>query len=92
LGGTVYNQFNPEVDFGAEAFTSRHRFVAYGIIEAPFGKGRRYGSDIPAFVDAIAGGLADSWNMFAKSGFGFTPYWECDNCAGSIRVISPAVQ
>jgi len=82
LGGTVYNQFNPEVDFGAEAFTSRHRFVAYGIIEAPFGKGRRYGSDIPAFVDAIAGGWQMSWNMFAKSGFGFTPYWECDNCDG----------
>jgi hypothetical protein len=80
LGGTVYNQFNPEVDFGAEAFTSRHRFVAYGIIEAPFGKGRKFGGDAPAFVDAVVGGWQMSWNMFAKSGFAFTPYWECDNC------------
>lgn len=80
LGGTVYNQFKPEGDFGAEAFVSRHRFIAYGIIEAPFGKGRKFGSDVPAVVDAIAGGWQVSWNMFAKSGFGFTPFWDCGNC------------
>ncbi|HEX5081601.1 MAG TPA: carboxypeptidase-like regulatory domain-containing protein [Blastocatellia bacterium] len=80
LGGTVYNQFKPENDFGAEAFVSRHRFVAYGIIEAPFGKGRKFGGNAPAVVDAIAGGWQVSWNMFAKSGFGFTPYWDCGNC------------
>src|SRR5262245_35690227 len=80
LGGTVYNQFRPETDFGAEAFVSRHRFIAYGIVEAPFGKGRKFGSSAPAVVDAIAGGWQVSWNMFAKSGFGFTPYWECGNC------------
>lgn len=80
LGGTVYNQFNPEVDFGAEAFVSRHRFIAYGIFEVPYGKGRRFGGDSPAVVDAIAGGWQLSMNMFAKSGYGFTPYWECDNC------------
>jgi Carboxypeptidase regulatory-like domain/TonB dependent receptor-like, beta-barrel len=80
LGGTVYNQFDPEVDFGAEAFVSRHRFVAYGIFEVPFGKGRRFGGDVPAAVDAIAGGWQISMNMFAKSGFGFTPYWICNNC------------
>lgn len=80
LGGTVYNQFSPETDFGAEAFVSRHRFIAYGIIESPFGRGRKFGSGAPAVLDAIAGGWQLSWNMFAKSGFGFTPYWECSNC------------
>src|SRR6185295_3704110 len=29
LGGTVYNQFQPDNDFGREAFVSRHRFVAW---------------------------------------------------------------
>ena len=80
LGGTVYNQFRPETDFGAEAFVSRHRFIAYGIFEAPFGKGRKFGGDIPAVVDAFVGGWQASFNMFAKSGFGFTPYWFCGNC------------
>jgi hypothetical protein len=80
LGGTVYNQFNPNNDFGAEAFVSRHRFIAYGVIEAPFGRGRKFGGGAPAVIDALAGGWQFSWNMFAKSGFGFTPYWECSNC------------
>ncbi len=80
LGGTVYNQFRPETDFGTEAFISRHRFIAYGIIEAPFGKGRKFGADMPAVVDAFVGGWKASWNMFAKSGYGFTPYWFCGNC------------
>ncbi|MGH9935444.1 MAG: hypothetical protein ACREAM_04305, partial [Blastocatellia bacterium] len=81
LGGTVYNQFRPDSDFGTEAFVSRHRFIAYGIIEMPFGKGRKFGSSVPTVVDAIAGGWQMSWNMFAKSGFGFTPYWACGNCS-----------
>ncbi|MBS1812159.1 MAG: TonB-dependent receptor [Acidobacteria bacterium] len=80
LGGTAYNQFKPENDFGTEAFISRHRFIAYGIIESPFGKGRKFGADVPTAVDALIGGWQVSWNMFAKSGFGFTPYWDCGNC------------
>src|SRR6185503_16593014 len=80
LGGTVYNQFNPETDFGDEAFVSRHRFVAYGIWEVPYGKGRKFGGSVPTVVDAIAGGWQASMNMFAKSGFGYTPYYDCANC------------
>jgi hypothetical protein len=80
LGGTVYNQFNPENDFGNEAFISRHRFIAYGIWEVPFGKGKKFGASTPAVVNAIAGGWQVSMNMFAKSGYGFTPYYGCDNC------------
>jgi hypothetical protein len=80
LGGTFYNQFIPGNDFARDAFVSRHRFVSYGIYELPFGKGRKYGNDIPNWADAAFGGFQLSWNMFAKSGTGFTPYWECDNC------------
>jgi len=28
----------------------------------------------------VAGGWQTSFNLFAKSGTGFTPYWVCDNC------------
>jgi hypothetical protein len=80
LGGTVYNQFNPENDFGNEAFVSRQRFIAYGIWEVPFGKGKKFGASTPTVVDAIAGGWQVSMNMFAKSGYGFTPYYDCANC------------
>jgi hypothetical protein len=80
LGGTFYNQFNPNNDFARDAFVSRHRFVSYGIYELPFGKGRTFGNDMPKWADAAFGGFQLSWNMFAKSGTGFTPYWFCDNC------------
>jgi hypothetical protein len=80
LGGTAYNQFKPENDFGTDSFVSRHRFIAYGVWDVPFGKGRRFGSSAPTAADLIAGGWQVSWNMFAKSGYGFTPYWLCNNC------------
>jgi hypothetical protein len=80
LGGTAYNQFKPDNDFARDSFVSRHRFVAYGIVESPYGRGRKFGSQSSKWIDAIAGGWQTSWNMFAKSGTGFTPFWTCDNC------------
>lgn len=92
LGGTSYNQFMPENDYGNEGFVSRHRFVAYGVLEVPFGKGRKFGASAPMALDAVAGGWQVSWNMFAKSGYGFTPWWGCNNCGpatlGNIYVTS----
>jgi hypothetical protein len=80
LGGTAYNQFSPDSDYGTDAFTSRHRFITYGVYQTPFGRGRRFGSDMPKVFDYIAGGWEVSWQGFAKSGTGFTPFWNCDNC------------
>jgi len=80
LGGTAYNQFQPERDFGRDSFVSVHRFVTYGVFEIPFGKGKRFGSKLNGWADKFAGGWRLSWNMFIKSGTGFTPYWTCSNC------------
>ncbi|HEV2826855.1 MAG TPA: carboxypeptidase-like regulatory domain-containing protein [Pyrinomonadaceae bacterium] len=80
LGGPSFNQFHPENDFARDTFVSRHRFVSYGIYELPWGKGRKFASDMPKWADAAFGGFQLSWNMFAKSGTGFTPFWSCDNC------------
>ncbi|MDQ3652800.1 MAG: TonB-dependent receptor, partial [Acidobacteriota bacterium] len=81
LGGTSYNQFLPENDFAREAFVSRHRFISYGVYELPFGRGRAFGTEIPRWADLTLGQWQLSWNMFAKSGTGFTPFYTCDNCA-----------
>jgi hypothetical protein len=80
LGGTAYNQFHPENDFARDAFVSRHRFVTYGTFDLPFGKGRQFGSSASPVVEGILGGWELSWNMFAKSGTGFTPFYDCGNC------------
>jgi hypothetical protein len=81
LGGTTYNQFQPNNDFGREAFVSRHRLVTYGLFDLPFGRGKAWGNDVPRAVDLTLGGWQLSWNAFAKSGVGFTPFWSCENCA-----------
>lgn len=80
LGGTAYNQFSPDSDYGADAFTSRHRFITYGVIQTQFGRGRKFGGGMPKWLDYAVGGWELSWQGFAKSGTGFTPYWSCDNC------------
>jgi len=80
LGGAIYNQFIPNNDLSRDSFVSRHRFISYGSYELPFGKSRAYGKSISGWADAVAGGWDLTWNMFAKSGTGFTPFWTCDNC------------
>ena len=80
LGGSSYNPFSPNSDYGEDGYVSRHRFVTYGVFETPFGKGRKYGSSMPGWLDSVAGGWELSWQGFAKSGTAFTPVWLCDNC------------
>ena len=80
LGGTIYNQFQPNNDLSPDSFVSRHRFVSYGVYDLPYGRGRAWGNEISSWADAIAGGWQISYNMFAKSGTGFTPFWTCNNC------------
>ena len=80
LGGPTYNQFNPNQDYGRDSFISKHRLVAYGLYELPLGRGRQFGKSMAKGLDAIIGGWQLSSNMYAKSGSGFTPYWNCDNC------------
>jgi hypothetical protein len=80
LGGAIYNQFNPDVDLSRDSFISRHRLVSYGAFDVPYGKGRHFGRTASKWEDAVLGGYQITWNMFAKSGTGFTPFWNCNNC------------
>ncbi|MBS1851577.1 MAG: TonB-dependent receptor [Acidobacteria bacterium] len=80
LGGIAYNSVAPEQDYGQEAFVPKNRVVMYGVYDLPVGRGKRFGSSFSKIADAILGGWQTSFNMFAKTGTGFTPFWLCDNC------------
>ena len=80
LGGIAYDALNPNQDYGIDGYTSKHRFVAYGVYDLPVGRRRQYGANMNAWEDAIIGGWSTTFNMFAKSGTGFTPFWICDDC------------
>ena len=80
LGGALYNQFTPSTDLSTDSFVSRHRFISYGSYELPFGRARKFGKSTSAWADTVVGGWNLTWNMFAKTGTGFTPFWVCNNC------------
>ena len=80
LGGTVYNQFRPGTDTGPDGFTSRHRFVAYGTYDLPVGRNRQHLANLPKLADKVLGGWQVSFNMFAKTGTAYTPFWDCNGC------------
>jgi hypothetical protein len=80
LGGVAYDSLNPDQDYGIDGYTSKHRFVAYGVYDLPVGRRRQYGANMNGWEDAIIGGWSTTFNMFAKSGTGFTPFWICDDC------------
>jgi Carboxypeptidase regulatory-like domain len=83
LGGIAYNPFNPDRDYGTDSWVSRHRFVLYGLYDLPVGRGRKLGTSISRWADAVVGGWQTTFQMFAKSGTAFTPFWSCDNCQNS---------
>lgn len=91
LGGVPYDPFNPETDYTRDAWVSRHRLVLYGIYDLPVGRGKKFGSAFSGWADAIIGGWQTTFQMFAKSGTPFTPYWQCENCGSNnnLRAAGP---
>jgi carboxypeptidase family protein len=91
LGGVPYDPFNPETDYTQDAWVSRHRFVFYGIYDLPVGRGKKLGSGMSGWADAVIGGWQSTFQMFAKSGTAFTPYWQCENCGSNnnLRAAGP---
>jgi hypothetical protein len=51
------------------AFDQRHRFVVSGIAAVPFGRGRRFGRNLPALTEAVLGG----WQANAIATFSTGP-------------------
>lgn len=80
LGSEPYNPFQPNLDYTTDGFVSKHRFVAYGVYDLPVGRGRQFAGGISKVMDAFIGGWQTTFNMFAKSGTGYTPFWFCDDC------------
>ncbi len=63
IGGTgpsscgPQNPLRPELDRGNSSLDVRHRFTFANVYDLPFGRGRRYGSDIPGVLDFFLGGF-----------------------------------
>ena len=80
LGGEDYNPFQPNYDYTTDAYVSESRVVGYGIYDLPFGRGGHFASTSSRLMDDLIGGWQASFNMFAKTGTKFTPFWDCSDC------------
>lgn len=57
---------------GISALHIGQRYSFAGVWEVPYGKGRRFGSNVPAVANAILGGWQLSGNLVLRSGFPLT--------------------
>jgi hypothetical protein len=62
------NPLRPELDRGNSDFDVRHRFSFASVWELPFGRGRRFGADIPRAADLIVGGWQLNTDIYVQSG------------------------
>ncbi len=71
-GGLLCDALNPGVCRGNSEFDITHVISADGVYDLPFGRGKQFGSNIPTWLNLLAGGwqLAgiDAW----QTGFAFT--------------------
>jgi len=71
---TPFDNNNRRLNYALSDFDRRHALQAYYVIDLPFGKGRRFASEIPTALDLIIGGwqIAGTFNL--ASGRPFTVY------------------
>jgi carboxypeptidase family protein len=71
-GAYWMNTYQPEWNYGPAFFDARHNVVFSATYEVPFGKGRRWGGQIPAAMDAVLGGWSLSGILQGRTGFPIT--------------------
>jgi hypothetical protein len=67
-GGVIQDSFNPQAFRGSSDFDARHYITANTVVELPFGKGKRFLTDAPAWMNQIAGGWQTSLLWRYRSG------------------------
>ncbi|HZR66629.1 MAG TPA: TonB-dependent receptor [Terriglobales bacterium] len=73
-GNYWQNLYNPNGDYAQCYWDSKHVISAYAVYEIPFGKGKRFGSDAPAVVNAVAGNWSINPIVSMHTGFPLSLY------------------
>jgi hypothetical protein len=82
-GATTANLFRGDDDYGNVAFTRRHRFVSTFLFELPFGRNRRFASNIGRGLDAVIGGWDLTGVTLFQSGPFLTPSFSNGDPSGT---------
>jgi hypothetical protein len=74
LGGQVINSWDYKALRAVSDFDTRHQISANWVIELPFGRGKRFGSNLSAAADALIGGWQLSGIYRWTTGFPFSVF------------------
>ena len=74
VGAQIQNAYDIAAEKGPVQPDLRHRFVVSYLWELPFGKGRRFLSNLPGAADAILGGWQFSGITLLRSGEAYTAF------------------
>ncbi len=77
--GFLLNSWEPELHYGTSDYDLRHQINANGLLELPFGSGRRFGSGANGFTNALIGDWSVAGLVRWTSGFPFNVY-NCRSC------------
>jgi hypothetical protein len=75
IGPVQFDPYDIEKDRGPDPNVVKHRFVANATVDIPVGHGRKYGSDMSAWSNALFGGWTVSTIVQARSGQNLTPFF-----------------
>jgi hypothetical protein len=93
--GFLINSFDPELNWGISDFDVRHQVNMNGLVELPFGRDRRWGSNANGFVNGIIGDWSIAGLMRWTSGFPFNvsncrSCWATNwNLTGNAMLVDP---
>jgi len=75
LGPVMFDKDDIEKDRGPDPSVVRHRLLANATWDIPVGHGRKHGTDMPGWADALFGGWTVSTIFQARSGNNLTPFF-----------------
>jgi hypothetical protein len=71
-GAYWQNAYDRRANRGPSFFDVRHNFTVGGNYELPYGKGKRFGADVPRAMDLVLGGWSVNYNVAARTGLPMT--------------------
>jgi Carboxypeptidase regulatory-like domain/TonB dependent receptor len=77
-GPFIADRFNYRYDYGDVNFTPRHRWLTSYVYELPVGRGKEFGSGLPAVANAILGNWQTMGLLLLQSGPYLTPFYYGD--------------
>jgi hypothetical protein len=82
-GNYWQNLYNPNGDYAQCYWDAKHVISAYAVYELPFGRGKQFGHDLPAAVNAVVGNWSINPIFTWRSGFPLSLYGASNSGTGS---------